>query len=414
MAGEDLAPNYILEVEGHELRSDVTQFISKVEYESADGIIDVAKVTAMNPDHILSSSKVFAPGNEMNIYMGYGPAHVRLVGRVVLMKPEISFPQGGIPLLEITGYTRDYLMRETRPDPEIKARESQLKERISAIKGKGSQKRKKHLRNLLKRLKQAVVYTDASVREIVEDRAMGHGFSLDVDDAPWPKGTLTQPARLSDFDLIQGLANQTGFLFWVDYDFERGWTLHFRDPDGDLSVQDTEYTFRWNQGDKSTLNFFEPKMIFQDHFTELRVRGRLHLPSGKIQEVEVPVVEPSETEADPHYAQAIEELEIDFESAEAVKLFIGDYSFAIKPKTEFRSRAAMEVWASQWFRRTREQFIVGNGSVMGLESLRARQIHSLEGMGIPYDGRYYFSKVRHISDRDSGYHCEISARKVLQ
>jgi len=409
MAGEDLAPNYILEVEGHELRSDVTQFITKVEYESADGIIDVGRVTAMNPEHILSSSKVFAPGNEMNIYMGYGPAQVRLVGRVVLMRPEISFPADSVPIMEITGYTRDYLMREMRPDPEAKRRETALKAAISAATGK----RKKQLQTVLKRLKQPIAYADASVREVVEDRAMGHGFSLDVDDAPWPKGTLVQPARLSDYDLIQGLANLTGFLFWVDYDFDRGWTLHFRDPNSDLGVQDTEYTFRWNQGDKTTLNFFEPKMIFQDHFTELRVRGR-YFENGRPVDTEVSVVEESETEADPQYAQAIEELETDFESAEAVKLFIGEYSFAIKPKIEFKSRAAMEAWASQWFRRMREQFIVGNGSLMGLETLRARQVHSLEGMSVPYDGRYYFSKVRHINDRDTGYHCELSARKVLQ
>jgi len=48
--GEGLAPNYELRVEGLSLSAGVTQFIERVEYESADGVVDVMKVSVMNAD----------------------------------------------------------------------------------------------------------------------------------------------------------------------------------------------------------------------------------------------------------------------------------------------------------------------------------------------------------------------------
>lgn len=397
MAGEDLAPNYILEIEGHELRSDVTQFVTSVEYESADGIVDIAKVTALNPDFLLSASRVFAPGNEMNVYMGYGPAHVRFIGRVVLMTPRVMFPSDSMPILEVTGYSKDYLMREQRPVPNDAAPQW--------LAG-------------TKQTKQGPVHTDTSIREVIESKCLPYGFHYDsdtIDDAPMPKGSIIQPAAMSDFELVRGLANITGFLFWVDYDHDKGWTLHFKDPAGDLGVQDSEYTFRYNQGDKTTLMSFEPEMVFADHYTALRVQTVDKRPGprfGKI--METTLSEELGVKEDPAYTGALEELDEDLGSAETVRIFAGDFSFAMKTNVEFRTKEALEVYAAQWYRRMREQFIVGNGTVMGLESLRARQVHRLEGLGLPYDGRYYFSKVQHIMSKDSGYHCGFFARKVLE
>ena len=46
---DQLAANYLLKVSGTELSADVTRFISQVEYESADGVVDMARITATNP-----------------------------------------------------------------------------------------------------------------------------------------------------------------------------------------------------------------------------------------------------------------------------------------------------------------------------------------------------------------------------
>lgn len=395
MAYDDLAPNYVLEIAGRELKSDVTQFISQLEFESADGIVDKATITAMNPDSILSSAKVFAPGNEMDIYFGYGPGGgTQFVGRVVLMAPKVRFPEDSSSMIEIAGYTRDYFMKDQRPVPKDAA--------TQWLAG-------------TKQTKQCPVRKNVTIREVIEDKCLPYRFYQDVDDVPLPREAVLQPARMSDYELVQGLANLTGYLFWVDYDPKKKiWVLHFKDPLGNLRVQNKEYTFRRDQGNKTTLLSFDPEMVFQGHYTALRVQTTDRRPGpsfGKL--MEATPIEELGVEEDTDYTGAVEEMDKDLGSAETVRIFIGDYSFAMRTNVEFYSESALELYASQWFRRMREQFIVGEGRVIGLETLMARQIHRLEGMGKPYDGRYYFSRVGHLFVRDEGYHCNFSARKVL-
>jgi len=412
MAGEDLAPHYSLEVAGHELRSDITQFIQRVEYESADGIVDTARITAFNPDFLLSKSKVLAPGNEMDIWMGYGGL-VSRVGRVILMTPRVSFPTDGIPIVEVTGYTKDYLMQEQKPDPGGKKRIKEIEARLSRAK---KWEEKLRWKAVLKRARGTIVFRDTTVDKVVDERSSGYQFYPDIDPTPFIKGEIQQPSMMSDYQLVQGLANLTGYLFWVDYDYETGWTLHFRDPTEPLGVQDRVYTFRYNQGDKTTLLNFVPEMVFREHFTSIRVQTANRHPAGLRfgWPLEAEIHEELGLEADLQHTGAIEEMEKAPESAEAVKFFIGNFSFTTKTNVVFRNKKDLEVWASQWYRRMREQFIVGSGTVIGMESLLARQVHRLEGMGIPYDGKYYFSKVRHIMETESGYRCQFSARKILE
>jgi phage protein D len=386
----DLAPQYVLQVQGQDLKSDVTQFVERVEYESSDSMIDTAKITLVNPDFVLSSSKVFMPGNELDIYMGYlNPLYV---GRVILMRPRVIFPFDGMPTLEVAGYSKDYLMREKRPF---------TGNTIPQKKGGSKPGR--------------VVYKDTTVREILEDKAADHLLSEDIDDAPWPKGGIVHEARASDFDVIRAIANLTGYIFWVDYDPETKWTLHFKRPDQLAAYQLAEHTFRYNFGDKTTLLSFEPEFLFQGHYTQIRVQSAIRHPILGITGFEdIILAEKGELEPDPAYAGAIEEIEGPFPNAELIKIYIGDYSFAILPKVEIASRSALEVYAEQWFRRMREDFIVGNGYVTGVETLMARQVHTLEGLGDPYDGKYYFSNVRHIMSSGEGYRCEFTARKQLE
>lgn len=391
---DDLAPNYVIEIAGQELKSDVTQFINRLEFESADGVIDKATISADNPDSVLSSAKVFAPGNEMDLYFGYGPGGgTKFIGRVVLMAPKPSFPEDAPSTIEIVGYTKDYFMKDQRPIPKDAA--------INWLAG-------------TKQAKIGMVYEDVNVDEVVVEKCLPYSFYPDVDDAPLLKQKIIQPARMSDYELIQGLANLTGFLFWVDYDLSRGWTLHFRDPSGNLRNQDKEYTFIHNQGNKTTLLSFEPEQLFQNHYTTLKIQSTDRTPGARFGKLmEVTLTEDLQVKEDTLYQGKIKEMDQDLGSAETVRIFIGDYSFAMKTNLVTLDEAELEMFARQWYRRSREQFIVGDGRVIGWESLFARQTHRLKGMGVPYDGRYYFSRVAHLFVRGEGYHCDFSARKVL-
>jgi phage protein D len=103
----------------------------------------------------------------------------------------------------------------------------------------------------------------------------------------------------------------------------------------------------------------------------------------------------------------------DIHTSSSIKVFIDDWAFDIRANRRFRNEQELALWAAQWFRRNRENFMLSSGHLVGLETLRARQIHGLQGMGKLYDGDYYFSRVRHLFSKDSGYNIEFNARKVV-
>lgn len=370
-----LAPTFALEIGGTLLSASVTQFVQSVEYESADGIADVATVKLLNPDLIFTDSKLFMPGNTMDIWMGYGGGErLSHIGRVVITRPEPTFPADEIPTLTVKGYTLDYEMMDREPvDP--KAR------RFRSMR-----------------------YSD-----IVAAKAEAYGMEADIDPTEGVKN-IYQKVGMKDYDLVRGLANLTGYVFWVDFDVKKDrWVLHFKRPDAPVD-QDRKYTFRYNDGERSTLFNFDAEVAVSNARTELKVEvfdprtGRTYTETI-IDDARRPDLlftgDPKATTQLP-------------ETSGAVKLYFGEYSFEVVTDKRFETTAELKTWAATWFRRNRDNFIVGRGEVIGIESLRARQVHTLEGLGRSYSGDYQFARVRHIMTNDGGYKCEFHGRKVVK
>lgn len=392
--GQELRPMFRVMLEGRPLGDNVSQFIQRIEYESAEGIIDVAKFTVSNPNFVMSSRNVFVPGLEMDIFMGYGEANLERIGRVVLRRPKVTFPLDGTPMLEVIGYTKDFLMRERRP-----------KSGKAVAQRKGEPKQK------------PVSWEGFSLKEMIDVKASDWNMEPDVDNIPWGASTnAIQPISLSDYEYLQSLANITGSYFWIDYDAKISkWKLHFKaGGDRDVAVQDKTFEFIYNFGDFSTLLNFEPQFMYDDHYTQIRVQAPMKHPYlGVIGYEDILLVEDEETEPAPVFSREPEELKKDWKDAESIRLFVGDYSFHVATPVWIWKASALEDWARQWWRKMRTHFITGNGSVIGHPALKARQVHKLTGLGKPWDGEYYFSRVRHIMAEGEGYRCEFSARKKL-
>ena len=126
---ENLAPAYVVEVGNDILDVGVTDLITQVEYESADGMADVCKITANNPGFALSEAKVFQPGNELAVWMGYGNS-LRFIGRSIINTVKSNFPDEGMPSIQVTAFTKDKQMMDNAP-PEVKRKKGSKK------KGKG-------------------------------------------------------------------------------------------------------------------------------------------------------------------------------------------------------------------------------------------------------------------------------------
>lgn len=378
-----LTPAFAIEVNGEDVDIGVTQFIERVEYESADGLADVARVRAINPDFMLSNTKVFQAGNEMSIFMGYG-SDLKHIGRVIITRPRPVWPQNDMPTISIVGYTKDSKMMNNAPPKSKK------------VKGGGGRGYKQ------------MKYSDA-VREKAEDPA--YKFEADVDDSHETATNFIQKAGLTDYDFVKGLANLTGFYFWVDGDQHGNWSLHFKDPEAYDGDQDKVYTFQYNLGDMSSLLSFAPEMLLMGNVTRLQAQVKDPL-SGKLLKAEIEEQSNDAPDVDASGA-ATEELGGDHTTASDITLFLGDYSIQVVANRRFKTEAELIFWTQQWFRRQRENFVLARGSTIGVESLRARQVHKIEGVSSGLEGDYFFSKVKHIMDKGTGYTCEFSARKVV-
>jgi hypothetical protein len=247
------------------------------------------------------------------------------------------------------------------------------------------------------------------VQQVASRAAYAFDF-IDIDEMESPKYSSAQKADITDYQYVKGLANSIGWLFWVDYSPEKKWTLHFKDP-RKIRVQDRKYTFEHYNGDKSTLLDFEPELSLTGTVSRLQVQCR----DAESNKFLVDEFNDDQTAPDSRYrGDPFEEVDETLTTAGAViRLFFGDHYVDVVSDKRFRTAAELRIWAEQWWRRKRENFIVGRGTIIGLPDLRARQVHTLKLPDKSLSGDYYFARVRHVFN-ESGYLVDFSARKVVE
>jgi phage protein D len=367
------APKFAIKIGKQLVEESVAQFVRQIEYESADGMADVARITCTNPDDKISDAKIFQPGNEVSLFFGYKEP-LKHVGRTVIIRQVPFYPQNGLPVVTITGYTKDYAFADNSPDKSKKRR-----------------------------------FKDATYSEAVERIASDYKMELDIDGTEHEPKALVQLAGVTDYEFIQGLANITGYVFWVDGDENGIWTLHFRNPLM-LKEQDKEYTFKYRDGNLSSLLSFRPELLIKGAKTKIEVVIKDH-DTGRVIKVEVEEENDSAPDMDAT-GDPTGEVNGEYTSGSDIKLFFNDYSFEIIANRRIRTEAEAIMWAQQWFRRQRENFILASGESIGLETLMARQEHNISGISKAYAGRYYFSKVKHIIN-NNGYTCNFNCRRIV-
>ena len=244
-------------------------------------------------------------------------------------------------------------------------------------------------------------------------RAGDYNFDTsDIDPTPG-EATFIQKAGMTDYELVKGLANLTGYIMWVDYNEAIGkWQLHFRDPARALEQLKT-YTFEYNNGDFSTLLEFEPESAVKGTNTKITVQFR-NPATGKLMEETIDEADEGGETPDLKFNGFLDEkISGPLTSGTAVKLFFNDFSFDVIAARRFKDEQTLRAWARRWFKSQRDNFVLARGTLIGIEDLKARQVHNLSGVGKAYSGAYYFNSVRHIFDKDNGYVTEFNARKVI-
>lgn len=401
LAAANLAPAYAIQVNGFELEYGVTQFVTKVEYESADGYADAAKIHLINPDFVLTDKKIFQPGNEMSIWLGNG-TDLKHIGRVKIARYRHNWPSAGeMPTIEVVAYTKDHDMMDNEP-----AKVKKIKPTSNTKAAKKSAK----LKNQKLKASEGRRFKDQRYSDAVTTKAIDYGFTPDVDETPDPVHDFFQKAGLTDYQFVQGMANYTGYVFWVDCDETGEWTLHFRNPDT-LRVQDKVLDFVYND-EFATLLAFDGEMKFAGVQSKIKVETR-NPTTGKLLQAEF---EQNPAAEDPTFVGDFLK-NVGTETTKdprEVLLVIGDLQVSAVTNKNFKTEAELIFWAKQWFRRNAEQFVIGEGTIMGDNTVMARQTHLLSNLGEQFSGEWYFSRVRHLLSADTGYVCEFNARKVIK
>jgi phage protein D len=369
-----LSPKFSVQVAGITVDNNVSRFMTSVSYESADGMADALKLSLINPDNLISDAKIFQPGNEVSLFLGYKEP-LKHIGRAIIQKQIPNYPEEGIPTLSVVGYTKDSVLADNSPEESKKRRFRDYK------------------------------YSDA-----VSDVATRYGMTEDIDITNDKPHNWFQKSGVSDYELVQGLANLTGFTFWIDGDENGEWTLHFRDPET-ITEQETTYTFRYNDGDNSNLLGFRPELLVKGSTTKLSVVVKDRKTSKVIK---VDVEEENNSSPDVEVLNdPTSQVDGEYTTGSDIKLYFENFAFEVFSNKRFKDEDEARIWAEQWFRRQRENFILASGSTIGSELLMARQKHLIENVSPAYNGEYFFSKVKHILDNQNGYRCQFNARRLV-
>jgi phage protein D len=428
--GDDLAPFYMLDVEGEYVWADITRYIQSIEFEQTVDMVDRLKISVLNPAHAFdvvgrrdsglasnpelpdfTTHKVFLPGNQVDLWGGYGSISKAVhLGRVKLWRHMPRFPRDQQPMLDIIGYDLGKLMMGERGDITIGSDGMTRAARRSED-------------------EEGNVYSQMTHSEIVRYICDKYGFEPDIDDTD-RVDDLFQKRDMSDYVFVRGLANINERDFWIDYDVDRRlWVLHWKSL---IEFDSPIYTFRYNQGNASSLLEFEPEYALDDGITELKVM----FFSQTTGQWEYLREEGSDAaEADPRYRRGArrgerntpsrqpdgtlraggtgDSLEQEITSASALRLAASGHAIDVISDRPFTSVSDALDFARRWFRARRDSFILGTGKLIGVETLRPRQVHRLEGLGSRLSGDWQFIMVRHQFIQDQGYYCEFRANKII-
>lgn len=419
--GLDTSPAFDLAINGYDIDQNVLRAITSVEYDSGDGLADQLKLNVANPNFLVSDSKLFRPGNIIKLWGGYGSDR-HYIGGAMIEKVRPDFPAGGsTPTIEIVAFTADTFLARGAPPPYNFGKPFSKPPTTKA----GKAKLRAQKTNDGRTWPEGLMYSDA-----IAEKASYYGFKADIDETPdniiGPLGVF-QKADMSDFDFISAIANELGWLFWVSADeFTNSWILHFRDPDLAATIQRSKYDFAYNSGDQSTCLSFEAEEKLGDSPTELQVQYK-NTATNTLEVVTI-AVDPNDplagTTAIPDQYSGIPSEESLLRPANPaaakpqtgakVTIAFGGVAVRTIADREFGSIAEVAAFAKTWYLQHMRDFTECKFSTMGpgSETLSARQVHSVSGVGIQYTGDYYLTNVVQSFSAGGGHSVSASGRKI--
>jgi uncharacterized protein len=352
MAANYFAPAFSVQINRANLREDVSKYIVEVSITHEPDTMDHCSLTIANPYPAMpwiqtGEANPFQAGNEIAIKIGYvdylRPA---FEGTITSVSP--TFPAGGMPTVQIEGYTRMY--------------ELQRSSRTRTFLGK----------------------TD---REIAQEIADDLGLTLDTDlDEGDSMVSTTYPYLIqydkTDMAFLLERARRSGFEIQVE-----GKSLILREP---KDKQAPTYTLVWGHPARPIdpaskvmpLQHFSPTLNTLRKVGAVVVRGE-DLGGQKI-----------EGQAGPDDTESQAELE-DAEDPLGGAESDGNGDTVIVVDMPVASQEEAEQLAQSIYDDLAREYITGSGATIGLPDLRAGRLIALEGLGDRFSSQYYVTQATH-------------------
>lgn len=385
-----LKPRYILHVHGEELRDDLYRYIHSMEYEQSIDFADVLTIEVANPvsdasgARLFTDSRMFLEGNPIDVYIGYGTS-MWFLGRCYVGKWFPSFPEDGIPTLKIKAY--DFRMKMAR-----------------------------HARHT------GYTYNKKDY-DIARHVATEHWGLLPLVRPP-PNDRIR--ARMhkrggNDLEFMNRLAHLNNFEFFTFFSIadnvEKFYFGPSDDPDHPFTGLLPSSIYSWSEQDEvdrmdpGKLLSFEPNWAVHGQSSKVIIS---YFDHGQEKSVSLDV---SALNAPPvsEYigAEKFKPLRKELKSGVQVTLTAFGESQEVVADIPINSREDARLFAERWFLERMNNFIVGEGKIVGEPRFRPKQTHYLGNLGTRFRGDYYVTRVKHCFEGEGIYYTEFNCRKKV-
>lgn len=398
MSRDFMAPGLAVKVGDSLLGADITSAVISAEFEDTSDMVSKVSVTLDNRGMRFSDAQVFQPGNEVSLYMGYGP-ELAFIGRGEIVRHRPGFPREEAPALTIVGYDRSFRMMKEEME-------------IKGGGGEAPEKKKDESGRLWKgTLKECVtaLFSKYGIKPLVEESIA----SIQV--------KFTQKKGTSDYKVLRALANLYGCETYTRWNDEtKEWEGHFRAAINGKSNQSEFYTFRYAQGEASSLLEIDLDYSISETVTEVQAWVWDRGANGGEGDW-LPLVEEEKEKGKKEKFSAGTFGDTAFPGGQVdplqfpTRLKLSASGHAVEILTRrFRDPVEAQIYVKLWLNAYKDSFVEATGTVIGIETLRAGQVHVLEGLGARFSGEYYWSMARHSWKPSEGYEVEFTARKVVE
>lgn len=392
--GDRLAPSLIVYIHKRGSKESfnvelLKQHLTEIRIEEDVKMASQMTLQLSNPNYIVSDSEMLNEGNHVDVQMGYSYSTYFGGRRFDLVKSMPNFPRDDMPTLTVKGWDGRHKM--LKGDHLPKKIRGAIQKRFKAVRRSFKNKR------------------DDQIVEAIADH---YGYAIDLDQTEG-KRTRVKKSETSDWEFILRLAALNNFEAWVDYEDGVGWVLHFR---AKVLKPKFWYIFEYQEGkseeEKGYLLEAQLELEMTKQSTDVEVlsydRRLRKVNTSELSETKEVVV--GSIRGGLKGGKILEA--VDYGSKVRFSAF-GRTMEVISDKP-FKSKKDAKKFVKNYLRERENDFITATGTIVGVEFLKPRQVHYLDGLGEKYSGFYYFDQVTHIYAKDGPYETEFVAHRVTR